>query len=190
MPHIASQSDTNPEFARVIEVARLRGLEILAFDVAPDTAELTALARLLDAQDVRKLRFKGDLTALPGGGWGLKAELGATVVQSCVVSLEPVMTRIDQPVRRRFLRDMPSFGPDFGPAAEDEDEIEPLGERIDLGLVATEALALALPSYPRKPGVTLEAAVFSAPGVRPLSDMDVKPFAALAALRAQRDEGA
>lgn len=190
MFHIANHSDTNPEFARVIEVARLRGLEIFPFDISPDAAELAALARLLDAQDVRKLRFKGELSALAGGGWELEADLGATVVQTCVVSLEPVTTRVDQVVRRRFLSDAPAFGPDFGPASEDADEIEPLGERIDLGLVATEALALALPSYPRKPGVALEAAVFAAPGVQPLSDTDVKPFAALAALRTRRDESA
>ena len=36
--------------------------------------------------------------------------------------------------------------------ADADDEPEPLGERIDLGLVATEALALAMPAYPRKPG--------------------------------------
>jgi hypothetical protein len=40
-----------------------------------------------------------------------------------------------------------------------------------------EALALALPAYPRKPGARLEAV--AGPG----EDTVVKPFAALAALR-------
>ena len=67
--------------------------------------------------------------------------------------------------------------------ADADDEPEPLGERIDLGLVATEALALAVPAYPRKPGAALAAA--GAGGRRRARP---RPFAALAALRGKLDE--
>jgi uncharacterized metal-binding protein YceD (DUF177 family) len=174
----ASPNFGSPEFSRVVELGNLR--DSLDFDVSPEAAEAVALARLMGAQAVRKLRLRGRLTPVAPRGWQLDATLGATVVQPCVVTLEPVTTRIDQPVRRRYL---PSAG---GTAAEtlvgpeDDDEIEPLGERIDLGLVATEALALALPAYPRKPGATL--AVPRTAGDEADEDV-VKPFAALAALR-------
>jgi hypothetical protein len=56
--------------------------------------------------------------------------------------------------------------------------------------VATEALALALPAYPRRDGATLGAHAASAPpGAAPLTDAEVRPFAALAALRAKYGEG-
>ena len=76
------------------------------------------------------------------------------MVQSCVVTLDPVTTRIDQPVRRTFLPETAARGPEIVVDPEEDDEIEPLTDRIDLGRVAVEALALALPAYPRKPGAT------------------------------------
>ena len=68
---------------------------------------------------------------------------------------------------------------------DEDDEIEPLGERIDLGLVAIEALALALPAYPRKPGASFgppESALGE-------EESEAKPFAALAALRGKIGSG-
>jgi uncharacterized metal-binding protein YceD (DUF177 family) len=168
------QSD-RPEFSRVVELSSLR--DETDVDIAPEPAEAAALARLMGAQAVRKLRLKGRLAPILPRGWLLEATLGATVVQPCVVTLEPVTTRVDQPVRRRFL---PSAGGTTQLGPEDDDEIEPLGERIDLGLVATEALALALPAYPRKPGVSFGPG--GEPAEEPAEDA-VRPFAALAALR-------
>jgi uncharacterized metal-binding protein YceD (DUF177 family) len=167
-----------PEFSRVIELATLH--DRLDFDITPEAAEAASLARLMGATAVRKLRFRGSLTPLAPRGWALDATLGATVVQPCVVTLEPVTTRIDADVHRRFL---PTAGEAVGelvfdPEGED-DEVEPLGERIDLGLIATEALALALPAYPRSPGAELRAADAG----EAAGDDVVKPFAALAALR-------
>jgi hypothetical protein len=57
-----------------------------------------------------------------------------------------------------------------------EDAPEPLvGGVVDLGLLATEFLALGIDPYPRKSG-----AEFTAPAA---ADDDPKPFAALAALK-------
>ena len=70
---------------------------------------------------------------------------------------------------------------------DEDDEIEPLGDRIDLGLVATEALALALPAYPRKPGASSGRPTLGLPATD-ASDA-VKPFAALAALRGKLGSG-
>lgn len=188
MPEFRTHSPDNPDFARVLDVARLRGRESFDFDLAPDAAEAAALARLMGAQAVRKLRFQGRMSAAGDGAWRLVASLGATVTQTCVVSLEPVATRIDTPVLRLFV---PGAAPD-GPEVvigedddDDEEEIEPLGATIDLGLVATEALALALPAYPRRADARLDVAASAPPGAAPLPEAEAKPFASLAALRAR-----
>jgi uncharacterized metal-binding protein YceD (DUF177 family) len=55
-------------------------------------------------------------------------------------------------------------------------------EVIDLAEIAAEALALALPLYPRAPGVEFTQALHAGDGVDPRSDADVKPFSALQAL--------
>jgi len=183
MPELIPHTTDNPDFARVLEIRQLRDLEEFDFDIAPTGAEAVAIARLLGANAVRKMRFVGRLEPAGRGGWRLEGRLGATVVQPCVVTLEPVTTRIDQPVRRTWL-------PDVGrrPVAEvvvdadADDEPEPLGDRIDLGLVATEALALAVPAYPRKPGAALRPPADEAEDERP------RPFAALAALRGKLGE--
>ncbi len=65
---------------------------------------------------------------------------------------------------------------------------EPLPAAIDLMAVAAEALALALPPYPRAPGAVLGDARFAEDGATPLSDEDARPFAGLAALRERMDE--
>jgi len=179
MPDLILRAADNPEFARVIELRQLRDLEAFAFDISPDPEEAPALARLLGARSVRKLRLAGELVRLAGGGWQLDATLGATVVQSCVVTLDPVTTRIDQPVRRLWLPETAGLPAELVVDPEEDDEIEPLGDRIDLGRVAVEALALALPAYPRKPGAALAAAADD-----PAEAEDApKPFAALEALR-------
>jgi uncharacterized metal-binding protein YceD (DUF177 family) len=46
-----------------------------------------------------------------------------------------------------------------------------------------EALALALPLYPRAPGAELGEAAFTEPGKPVLRDEDARPFAGLAHLR-------
>lgn len=193
MPEIRTHSPDNPEFARVLSVSRLRGLTEFAFDLSPDAAEAEALAKLMGAQALRKMRFAGTLTAAPDGAWRLEAELGATVVQTCVITLDPVTTRIDAPVARLFV---PGAAPDgaeiviSGEDDDDEDEIEPLGATIDLGLVATEALALALPAYPRRADARLEDALGAPVAAAVLDDEpEIKPFAGLAALRAKMGDG-
>lgn len=185
MPELSPHAPDNPEFARVLALRQLRDLEAFDFDIAPTPTELPAIARLLGTQAVRKLRFEGRLTPLPGGGWQLDGRLGATVIQTCVVSLDPVTTRIDQPVRRAWLPQGAALAAEITVSPDEDDEIEPLGDRIDLGLVAIEALALALPPYPRKPGATFTAAG----GVEAPDAAEPRPFAALAALRGKIGEG-
>jgi uncharacterized metal-binding protein YceD (DUF177 family) len=189
MPEFLTQSRGNPEFARVLDLAQLRGVDDFAFEIAPEPAEAEAMARLMGAQAVRKLRFAGRLAPLASGGWQLDADLGATVIQTCVVTLDPVTTRVDQKVRRRFVRQEGGPAPEITIAADEDDEVEPLEATVDLGLIAMETLALALPAYPRKPGVELAARTFADEGVRPMEDGDVKPFAALAALKDKLGSG-
>ena len=154
------------------------------FDLTPNPAELKTLAQELGLSGLRKLRFSGTLRAQGKRDWMLVAQLGATVVQPCVVTLEPVTTRIDTPVQRLFLADLPETD-----AAEvempEDDTVEQLTATIDPAQIMIEALALALPLYPRKDGADLGEAVFAAPGTQAMRDEDARPFANLANLRDQ-----
>ena len=112
------------------------------FDLRPDEPARRALADRLGLLALRKARLAGELIPGDGGSWRLVAELGATVVQACVVTLDPVTTRIDEPVERRFrpAQDMPRL--DAGTEVEvPEEEEDPLPDVLDLTSVLTEAVS-------------------------------------------------
>jgi len=179
-------SDPAP-WSRILRLSDLGQRRETGFDLSPDAAARGELADDLGLSAVKKLRFQGSLTPQGRADWRLDARLGATVVQPCVVTLEPVTTRIDTDITRLYLADMAL--PEGGREIEmpEDDSAEPLPASLDLGNVMAEALALALPDFPRGPGVTLGEAVFAAPGTAPLRDEDARPFAGLAALRRARD---
>ncbi len=137
-----------------LRVANLPTRKATAFDLRPDQPWMLAIAADLGLSGLRKLSFKGQISAEGRSDWRLSAQLGATVVQPCVITAEPVTTRIDAPVLRRFLAEMPE---PQGPESEipEDDSLEPLGAEIDLGAVMGEALTLLLPDYPRAPGAEL-----------------------------------
>ena len=153
------------------------------FALTPKGDALSALGAELELLALRKVRFEGKLTPEGKHDWHLKARLGATVVQPCSVTLEPVTTRIDTEIHRRYLADFQA--PTEGEVEMPEDDSEePLPEKIDLNMVLAEELALALPPFPRAPGAELGESVFAPPGAEPLRDEEIKPFAGLADLYA------
>jgi uncharacterized metal-binding protein YceD (DUF177 family) len=152
------------------------------FRIEPDAQELARLAVLAGAKQLRKVRFEGALHPIEAGGWELRGQLGATVVQPCGVTREPVSTRIDEPVLRRYLRDYAEPTAADVPLPDDVDA-EPLGRVIDPGAVMFEALALALPPFPRAAGAELGAGLFAPPGRDPLAETEERPMAVLAQLR-------
>lgn len=165
-----------------LTLARLTRASPTTFAVEPDAATRAAIADTLDLRGLRKLRLTGALLPEGKADWRLEAKLGATAVQSCVVTLEPVTTRIDVDVLRSYRADMPDPVGDELEMPED-DTIEALPAALNLRDLMIEALALALPDYPRAEGVALGEAVFAPPGVAPLTDEDTRPLAGLAALR-------
>ncbi|MDR5651709.1 YceD family protein [Ruixingdingia sedimenti] len=173
---------TDLPYTHPVRAADLTGRRDRAFDLRPDAAACAAIAATLGINAVADLAFAGHLRPAGRADVMLEARLEATVDQPCVVTLVPVRSRIDVPVARRYVAGMAA--PEGAEVEMPEDDtLEPLPEVIDLGAVMVEALALALPDYPRAPGAELGEAVFAAPGVAALRDADLRPFAALARLR-------
>ncbi|WP_424833423.1 YceD family protein [Ruegeria sp.] len=165
-----------------LRVADLQQNTPTGFDLRPGTELMEALKQELGLQGLRKLSFTGHVQAHGKRDWVLTGKLGATVIQPCVITLDPVTTRIDIPVRRVFLAewDEPDE-PEF--EMPEDDETEPMGEEIDPYQVMVEALSLALPQYPRKKDAEVEQTGYTEPGKRAMTDEDAKPFAGLAELR-------
>lgn len=177
-------NDSNPSLrpGPVLRVSALVVGEPTPVLVVPGAETRRAIAQDLGLIGLRKLRLVGRIEPEGLRDWRLVARLGATVVQPCVATLAPVTTRIDEDVSRIWRAD---YAEPQGDEVELPDEVddEPLGAAIDIGAVMVEALALALPVYPRAGGAALEAAAVTEPGKAALTDETAKPFAGLAALR-------
>ena len=172
--------DTKRHSLRVADLRQSKGTH---FDVRFSAGDQQSAAKTLEIPGVAKMRFHGQITPLGSADWELKGTVGATVTQECVLTLVPVKTRMDEQVYRIFRKDVPDY--EDGSVVElnmDEHE-EPLGAEIDLFAIAVEAIALALPPYPKAEGAALETTAFAGEDVTPMSDEDAKPFASLAALK-------
>lgn len=183
MAETIKTQNPSPEFSRILKVSSLNNTVDYEFEEVPSEDETNAMAALFDVISIRKMRFTGAISPYEDDGWLLEGKLGVTVSQNCVVTLGRVRTRLDLDVRRIFT---PMAEPDENEITLDashNDELEPLGKEIDLGLVAMEALALAIPEYPRAEGAELPESSFSPPDASDIEEEQPKPFAGLAALK-------
>ncbi|WP_338548217.1 YceD family protein [Roseovarius phycicola] len=169
------------DFSAPLRVADLKSNREVLFAIVPELDVLERLAAKLDLISLRKLRFEGALSPVGKTDWNVQAHLGATVAQPCVVTLDPVSTRIEEDLTWHLIKDWHAHEPE-GDDIEmpDDDASAPLGDEIDLMALMQEALALALPDYPRSATAPAKGARAAPPGAAPISDEDVKPFAGLA----------
>jgi uncharacterized metal-binding protein YceD (DUF177 family) len=121
--------------------------------LAASAAECELLARRFALVDLTRL--EGDVRVVPVEGTGaihVSGHLSADLVQSCVVTLDPVPATVEAEFDRLFSRDVPY-------ESEGEVEIDPeteapeplVGGMLDLGEILAEELSLALEPYPRSP---------------------------------------
>ncbi len=181
---MTSESPKTPDPALpslVFRVAAIAGRSATHVRFTPDPAARKAISAALGLLDLPHMQFDGEIRPSGKRDLVLSGTLTALAIQPCSVSLEPVRTRINETVVRQYLADFQIADGEEVEIPED-DTLEPLGETIDAAKVAIEALALALPLYPRAPGVDLGDVTVAAPGISPMSDADLKPFAGLAKL--------
>ena len=160
-----------PELSRIVPLARIRD-HWLTETVVATAAERAALAQRFGLIEVGKLEATVRLRRARAGRYvEIEAGLAAAVVQSCVVTLDPVPAAIDD----RFTL---LLGPIGGAAAPDDadaagalivdlDAPEPLdGDDVDIGELVAQQLALALDPYPRSPeaDATVAQAAAAEPG--------------------------
>jgi uncharacterized metal-binding protein YceD (DUF177 family) len=140
-----------PEFSRLLPVERI-GAAGFEQDVAATPDECAALAIRLGIPAVLSLSCRFHLKRAPEARFPAEANLRATLVRECVVTLEPFETEVADAFQVVFV---PAGTEDDDVDPESADEIPYPGGAIDLGEAAAEQLALTLDPYPHRPGATL-----------------------------------
>lgn len=144
-------TDIQNEFSRPIPLDRIASSWTThAIEAGPE--ERAALAARFDILAIDRLTAEVKLRRDRAGVQvAFKARFSASVVQECVVTLEPTPANIEESVEIRF---------DLAPeilAAEldieaDDDSAEPMeGDVLDIGEVIAQHLSLALDPFPRHP---------------------------------------
>jgi uncharacterized metal-binding protein YceD (DUF177 family) len=138
---------SGPEFSRPIDVTRLGAAEA-HYDIAATEAERAALARRFELVSLDRFAAHVTLHRVTGGRVRLTASLTADLVQTDIVTLEPLPGHVED-----------DFTLLFGTAAHDAavldpdaELVEPLDDgHIDIGEVVAQQLSLAIDPYPRAP---------------------------------------
>ncbi len=139
-----------PEFARPIEAAQTRSAHERVIEIVADAggargARASASISWRSTGSRRRCACDG----LGGGLIRLSAELDAEVMQACVVTLEPVASRVEE-----------EFSLLYGGVEEtrevvldaEAEIVEPLEDGvIDIGEAVAQQLSLALDPFPRAP---------------------------------------
>ncbi len=159
----------NPELHRPTELGRIHPLGT-DITVEANTQECAALARRMNLLSILALTCRFHLQP-DGNAIVAHGRLSATVVQTCVVSLDDFEATIEE---RFLVRFVPSGTENEDDDPDSVDEIPYDGHIIDLGEAAAEQLGLALDPYPRMAGAALPEELDTQPR---------SPFAALGALR-------
>jgi uncharacterized metal-binding protein YceD (DUF177 family) len=154
-------------------------------EIEADQAMRDAVADVGGLREVLSAKASFDVMPLSGGRFHVAGHVRARIGQTCVVTLDPMESDIDEAIDLIFAP--PEQIPQMAALVDESehsdgetpDPPEPIENgMIDLGRLATDALYLAVDPYPRKPDAVFEPMVEAA-------DPEDHPFAALKALKVE-----
>jgi uncharacterized metal-binding protein YceD (DUF177 family) len=180
------------EIERMVDLDRV-GSGSAALDITASDGERAALAKRFGFIGLPAFSARVTIDRRPGGQVIVQGRLRGTIVQACILTLDPVTQELDDAFRIVFRQDLTEErDPESGEAllSAQADAPEPLsGNMLDVGEIVAEQLSLAADPYPRRPGAKLED-VMPKPRKGGKSSRDTgkteqrrHPFAGLAALR-------
>ncbi len=150
--------DSNVEFSYPIEVSNIPSGG-RRYKLSASEKECAAIAKRLELKKLIYLTFDVALNHSKEKKLHVEGAIEAEIVQSCVISLTPVSSRLFEKISISFVNEPPGSTSKKQLDAEhlinmDEDDPPELviDGRIDLGEMAVVQLILALDPYPRAEG--------------------------------------
>ncbi len=155
----------------------------VSFKANPSECEALALA--LGILKVASASAELVVSPFRKNGFKVTGDVWAEVEQACVVTLEPVAESVHEVIDLRFLpeSEIEPVDDEIELALDAEDPPEPiLGATVDLGVLATEFIAVGLDPYPRAPGAEFPPFIEDDGS----DDEPRSPFAGLSSLKDKR----
>ncbi|MDH4415421.1 MAG: DUF177 domain-containing protein [Rhizobium sp.] len=170
------------EFTYLVKVAHISANPVQV-RVAADARERAGLAELWQVEAVNRLSAELQIARWKKDGVRIKGHVSGELVQACVVTLEPVVSAIEQEIDQIFVPEGSKLArivldgagemvldPD-GPDLPEQFT----GDTIDAGALVAEFAALDIDPYPKKPGVAFSGHIES----KAEEDKKPSPFAVL-----------
>lgn len=160
----SDQAGAQPPFSYLLKVGHISANPVVV-RLDADERERAALARLWDVQSVGGLHAELQVNRWKKDGIRLRGRVTGSIVQACVVTLEPVSSEIDEVIDQIFVPEGSKLAriiaDESGEMVLDPDGPDIpdtfTGDTIDAGVVVAEFAAMAIDPYPRKPGVEFES---------------------------------
>lgn len=156
-------TDMETPFSYIVKVGHISANPVTV-TLSADETEREGLARLWQVDAVKDLSAELQIARWKKDGVKIRGRVVADIVQSCVVTLEPIGSHIDEELEQIFIPEGSKLAritldgqgemvvdPD-GPDAPELFQ----GDAIDAGAVVAEFAALAIDPYPRKEGVDFQ----------------------------------
>jgi uncharacterized metal-binding protein YceD (DUF177 family) len=187
-----AEKQQKSEIERMVDLDRMSSGSA-ALDITASDNERAALAKRFGFIGLPAFSARVTIDRRLGGQVIVEGRLRGTIVQACILTLDPVTQQLDDTFRVVFKQDLAEErDPESGEAllSAQTDAPEPLsGNMLDVGEIVAEQLSLAADPYPRRPGAKLED-VLPKPrkggkggGDAGKAEQRRHPFAGLAALR-------
>ena len=168
----------------LVRFSEINQTKTFEFHLTLSSKKISELVKRLDLLNIKKVSLRGKLSPLSLNEWSLKAELRATVKQTCVITFKPVQTIVNETINRTFS---PSTSQNSCKTEDDgistvifDDSLQEFNDEIDLADIICEELTLILPLYPKFEGAALSSYTVTEPGAKPINEGNLKPFAQLA----------
>ncbi len=171
-----------PEFSRPEPVDAIADVP-RHLSIEAHSAECAALAARFGLIGITRLAATLSIKR-ESAGIRVEGRVTGAVIQSCIVTGDPVPALVDEPLLLLFVADDQPASEEVELSIDALDTVPFNGTTIDLGEAAAETMALALDPFPR--GARADAALREA-GV--LQEGEAGPFAALAGLRDRLGKG-
>jgi len=150
------------------------------FTYEASSAELEALKRYVEVEDLTSFKAQVKIVPLAAGKYRASGKLQASAVQSSVVNLRAVPSSIEESFSVEYwpAESIENRGEEAAPF--DAEPPEPIaGGKIPVGGLLCELLAVSIDPYPRNEGDAFE-------WTPPEPETEANPFAGLAHLRARK----